>query len=99
MDLKKMLAMSTRSNSTSTALVIVLLIFTFPIWFAVGAALFGIMAGVIGAAVGMMGALIGLLAAAVALPFKIIFGWDSYHIGFDWNPGVWLVLLVFAAFY
>jgi hypothetical protein len=91
--------MPTRSNSTSTLLVIVLLIFTFPIWFSVGAALFGVIAGMLGAAVGIAGALVGLLAAAVALPFEVIFGWDNYHhISFDWNPSVWLALLVIAVF-
>ena len=89
--------MSSRSSSTSTVLIIVLLIFTFPLWFALGAALLGIVAGIFGAMIGVLGAIFGLLVAAIALPFKLVFGWDSCNVGFDWHPAAWVLLLVIAA--
>jgi hypothetical protein len=86
-----------RSSPGSTVLIIIILIFTFPIWFSVGAALFGVMAGIVGALIGVVGAVFGLLVAAIALPFKLIFGWGRCDMGFDWHPAVWLLLLVVAA--
>ncbi len=86
-----------RSSSTSTVLIIIVLIFTFPVWFAVGAALFGVMAGIFGALIGVVSAIFGLFVAAIALPFKLIFGWSTCDVGFDWHPAVWLLLLVIAA--
>jgi hypothetical protein len=77
-------AMAARNDSSSThILMIILMIITFPIWFAVGAALFGLVAGIFGAMLGVFGAIFGGLMALIALPFKILFGW---HNGWHWFP-------------
>ncbi|UXE65901.1 MAG: hypothetical protein KA713_15735 [Chryseotalea sp. WA131a] len=89
--------MATRSNSSSSILVIILLIFTFPIWFGVGAALFGVIAGLFGAIIGIIGAIFGVLIAAITLPFRLVFGWHDWDFGFDWSPITWIVLLIIAA--
>lgn len=76
--------MSERNSSASNqVLVVLLLIITFPIWFAAGAAVLGIMAGLAGAVVGIFGALFGVLAAIIFLPFKLLFG--GVH-GWHWFP-------------
>lgn len=76
--------MPTRNESTSThILVIILLIITFPVWFALAAALFGVVAGLFGAMIGVFGAIFGGLMALITLPFKILFGW---HHGWHWFP-------------
>lgn len=89
--------MSTRGSSTSTVLIIIVLIFTFPFWLALGGVLLGVVAGIFGAMVGVLGAIFGLLVAAIALPFKLLFGWGGCSFGFDWSPGIWLLLLIIAA--
>lgn len=89
--------MSTRSNSSTSIFVIILLIFTFPIWFAIAAALFGAIAGLFGAMIGIMGAIFGVLIAAITFPFRLIFGWHEWDFGFHWSPITWVVLLVIAA--
>jgi hypothetical protein len=84
--------MTTRNESTSThILLILLLIITFPVWFGLAAGLFGIAAGVFGAIIGVCGAIFGVfgallggLMALIALPFKILFGWS--HDGWHWFP-------------
>jgi hypothetical protein len=83
-------AMPARKESASThVLLIILLIITFPVWFALAAGLIGIAAGVFGAIMGVFGAIFGVfgallggLMALIALPFKILFGgWhDGWHL-------------------
>ena len=78
--------MATRgTNSSSTLLVVLALIITFPFWIAIGALLFGILAGVIGILFGVGGAIFGVLMSIIALPFKIIFGWGHH----DWGWHSW----------
>lgn len=72
--------MSQRSQS-STLLLILILVITFPVWLVVGGVLFGILAGVFGALIGVFGALLGGFFALVALPFKILFGDWGIHDG------------------
>ena len=76
--------MATRNaSSSSTVLLAIILIITFPIWFAVGAALFGVVMGLFGVAIGVIAAIFGGLIALIALPFKLLFGW---HTGWHWFP-------------
>lgn len=92
--------MATRNaSSSSTILLAIVLIITFPIWFAVGAALFGVVVGLFGAAIGVIAAIFGALVAVIVLPFKFIFGWG--HWGWhDWGPfhhdhnGLWIIAFV-----
>jgi MFS family permease len=84
--------MAARNESSSThVLLIILLIITCPVWFALAAALFGIAAGVFGAFMGVVGAIFGVfgtvlggLMSLIALPFKILFG--GWHDGWHWFP-------------
>ena len=76
--------MATReASSSSTILIIVIIILTFPIWFSVGAGLFGVLMGLFGVALGVIAALFGALIALIVLPFKLLFGW---HSGWHWFP-------------
>jgi len=78
--------MQTSRSSSSTILLIIILVFTAPIWLAVGGVLLGVVGGVVGgifgAIFGVFGAIIGAIFAAIAIPFKIIFGsWDFFDGG------------------
>lgn len=92
--------MATRNaSSSSTVLLAIILIITFPIWFAAGAALFGVVIGLFGVAVGVIAAIFGGLIALIALPFKLLFGW---HSGWHWFPhfhhnGFAMIALLIAA--
>lgn len=70
-------------SSSSTILIILILVLTFPVWLTLGGVLFGVIAGLFGALIGvfggLFGALIGGLFALIALPFKILFGDWGYH--------------------
>lgn len=63
-------------NSSSSILIILLLVFTFPIWIGITGGLFGLIVGVFGAAIGVV---VGVLGAIVGI-FGAIFGWL-----FHWN--------------
>ncbi|MDZ4716731.1 MAG: hypothetical protein SH819_14795 [Cytophagales bacterium] len=65
--------MQTRSQS-STILIILILVITFPIWFGVAALVIGLAAGLIGAVFGLLAGLTGATFALLALPFKMLFG-------------------------
>ena len=62
-------------SSTSTILLILVIIITFPFWIMVGGIAIGLVAGLFGAFVGIIGALFGVAVALVTLPSKILFGW------------------------
>ena len=77
--------MATRTqNSTSPLLVLILLVLTFPIWIALGGALFGLIIGLCGAVFAVVVAIFGVAVAIIALPFKILFGWGNHDWG-DWS--------------
>ena len=76
--------MAPRSQS-STILIVLILLITFPVWMAAGAVIFGILAGVFGAVIGIFAALVGVCVALIALPFKILFGIGSW----GWNDWGW----------
>ena len=93
--------MASRSDScSSTVLLGIILIITFPIWFAVGAVLFGVAMGLFGAAVGIIAAICGVMVAIIALPFKLLFGWGDWgwhgFPHFHYN-GFWLITLIVIA--
>ena len=89
--------MATRNaSSSSTVLLAIILIITFPIWFAVGAALFGVVIGLFGVVIGVIAALFGGLIALIALPFKLLFGW---HSGWHWFPHLHLNGFVMIALF
>ena len=99
--------MQTRSSS-STILLILILVFTAPIWLTIGGVMIGVIGGILGgifgAIFGVFGALIGGLFALIALPFKILFGsWDGFDGGWFHFSGrdlfiVCIILLVVVAF-
>lgn len=86
----------TMAKSTSTTLILVLLIIcTFPIWIGIAGGVFGLAAGVFGAVVGIIAALFGTLGGilgaifgAIAKVFSSIFG-TIFHWG-DWHPHIHL---------
>lgn len=78
--------MAARSaNSSSPALMLILLIITFPFWFGLGAALFGVIIGLCAALFGVVVALFAAAVAIVALPFKLLFGWGHAWNDWGWN--------------
>ncbi len=92
------------STSSTTVLMILILIITFPFWIAIGGVIIGLLAGMFGVALGLVGALFGGMIALVALPFKLLFGWSDWSCnfpfgfsGFHHNGFVWLALLILAA--
>lgn len=73
---------------TSSALFIVVLVLTFPLWFGLGIGLLGLIIGLLGGMVGLVfgliGGLIGAVAWAIKGVFSLLFGW-SYESPFHFN--------------
>jgi len=69
-------------SSTSTVLVILLIVCTFPIWVGIAAGIFGLMAGLIGAVFGILAGVFGAVFGIVGSIFGGIFHWGG---GFHWN--------------
>jgi hypothetical protein len=92
--------MSTKTSTGSTLLIIIILVFTFPLWLALGGALIGVLAGLFGAMIGLVAALFAGVVALIALPFKVMFGWGDW----GWhgpqifgNGYMWFAALIVAA--
>lgn len=91
--------MTRSSSGSSTLLVVVLLVLTFPIWFALLAALFGVVIGLFGAVIGIIAAIFGASIAVIALPFKLLFGFGDFHFPFfQTGNGFVILLLLIVAF-
>jgi hypothetical protein len=73
-------------SSTSTVLIVLLIVFTFPIWIGIAGGLFGIVFGVFGAVFGIIGAVFGVVFGAIGGIFGWLFNWDWPFGGFfHWN--------------
>lgn len=74
----------TRSNTSSgtTILIILIIVFTFPIWIGLAGGLFGIVAGLFGAAIGIIAAVCGAIIGGIAAMMGALFsGWPDSHYG------------------
>lgn len=87
------------SSSSSTVLIAIILIITFPVWIAIFGVLFGVVVGLFGAAVGVIAAICGVAVTIIAVPFKLIFGWGhwGWHGFPHFHGGFWLITLVVIA--
>ncbi len=63
-------------SSTSSVLLIIVLIFTFPLWIGIAGGLLGVVIGLFGAAIGIVAAVFGAIVGV----FGAVFGWM-----FNWN--------------
>lgn len=87
-----------RQSSSSPLLVAIILIITFPVWFAIAAVFFGLAAGLFGLIFGLIACLFGLIIGLIAFPFKLIFGsddwgWHPFHFHLFHTDG-WIIIAV-----
>jgi len=85
----------TRSNTSSgtIVLIVLLIIFTFPIWVGLAGGLLGLMLGLIGAAFGIVAGVFGSVLGGIGGMIGGVFG--GWHGWFGCNTLI-AVLLVFA---
>jgi hypothetical protein len=83
------------SNSGTTILIVLLVVFTFPVWVGIAGGLFGLIAGLFGAAIGIIVAVFGAIIGVFAAVINGIFGgwWSDTHFGMN---GFLAICLVFA---
>ncbi len=86
--------MAKSTSGSSTLLIVILLVLTFPIWIGIAGGLFGLAMGLFGAAIGIVAALFGVLGGILGAIFGAIgkvFGWIFGGL-FSWNyfPGIHL---------
>ena len=100
-------------SRTPTVLLVLILILTFPFWIAFAAVVFGLVVGIFGGIMGLIGGLFGGIfgliggifggiMSIIGGIFGAIFGFDSWHMGWDWphfhfNGYVFFALLIVAA--
>ncbi len=79
-------------NSTTTVLIVLILVFTFPLWIGIAGGLFGLVVGLFG---GMIGIIAGIFGAIVGV-FGWLFNWHWPFVGFfHWNI-FWIVMILLA---
>jgi hypothetical protein len=81
----KSIAMQTRSSS-STLLIALLVLITFPLWIGLLAGAIGIVAGIFGAFIGIVAGIFGGLAGIIGGIFGWIFDFDSWDHDNHWFP-------------
>lgn len=84
------------TNSGTTILVILIIIFTFPIWVGIAGGLFGLIAGLFGAAIGVIVGVIGAIIGVFAAIVSGLFGgwWPDSHLGLNVFLAICLVLAI-----
>jgi hypothetical protein len=93
------------SKSTSTVLIAIAMILTFPIWIGLAGGVFGLIGGLFGIVIGVIGAVFGAIAGLIGavfsgigwffdLIFGGIFGWDDHFYPPRFLTLLALVLLV-----
>lgn len=85
-----------RTNQSSSLLLVLILLVTFPFWIAAAAVVFGVAAGLIGAVVGIIAGIFGAIIGLIALPFKLVFGWHDWSWHFPHGNFNGYVFLAFA---
>ncbi len=86
---------------TSTVLLVLILIITFPFWIAIAGVVFGLVVGIFGGIIGLLGGIFGGIVGLIGGIFGGIFGFNSWHMGWDWphfhfNKYVFFALLIVA---
>ncbi|MEK6781034.1 MAG: hypothetical protein AABY93_04985 [Bacteroidota bacterium] len=76
-------------SRTSTILLILILIFTFPVWIALAAVVFGLIAGIFGGIIGLIGGIFGGIAGLLGGIFGGIMGLIGGIFDAIFNPHSW----------
>jgi MFS family permease len=89
-------------SRTSTVLLILILVITFPVWIALAAVVFGLTVGIFGGLIGLVGGIFGAIMGLIGSLFGLIFGSPDLHFGWDWpdfhfNRYVFFALLIVVA--
>ena len=90
----------TRSNTNSgtTILIILIIVFTFPIWIGIAGGLFGLIVGLVGAAIGIVAAVFGAIIGVFGSVISGLFGgwWhdSSANISLNIFLAICLVLAI-----
>jgi len=84
---------------TSSVLLVVLLIITFPIWIGIAGGLIGLVFGLVGGAIGIVagvfGAVVGAIGAVFGAFFGVLFGeWGPFHFSPFWIAVVIVVIVL-----
>ena len=81
---------------TSSILLVILLILTFPLWIGIVGGLFGLMVGLIGGAIGIVAGVFGAVIGAIGAVIGGIFGWafDDWHFPFYHFNTFWVLVIV-----
>lgn len=91
--------MQTRNPTTTTLLIVLIVIFTFPVWIGILGGLFGIVMGLFGAAFGIVGAIFGIVFGGIGSLFGSFFhwSWHPWHFGFLGAKLFWFLFIVVLA--
>ena len=84
------------TNSGTTILIILIIVFTFPFWIGIAGGLFGLVVGLFGAAIGIIGAVFGAIIGAFGAVIGGLFGgWGAgSHFGMNVLLAICLVVAI-----
>jgi hypothetical protein len=74
----------------ATILIVIIMLFTFPVWIGLAGGMiglfFGLLGGMIGIIAGIFGAIIGVIAWIFKSIFGLFFGWPHWDCDIDFHP-------------
>ncbi len=77
--------MQTKSPN-STLLIVLLIVFTFPIWIGIAGGIFGLIAGIFGAVFGIIAGVFGAIFGIIGGLFGWLFDWHwPFSVFYHWN--------------
>ena len=91
------------TSSGTTVLLLLIFIFTLPLWIGLAGGMIALFVGLLGGFFGLIGGIIGIVVSVIGGIFKAIFhgifGWGSMG---DWphfhmNPYTWFAIVIIAA--
>ncbi|HEY9044356.1 MAG TPA: hypothetical protein VIN08_00585 [Ohtaekwangia sp.] len=88
--------MQTRSSnsSTTTVLIAVLLVLSFPFWIGILGGLLGLIIGIFGGVIGAIGGIIGGIFGAIGGLIGWIFDWNFHFPFIFWNHSFFTILAI-----
>lgn len=88
-------------SSTNSALLIIILLLTFPLWIGLAGGLIGLIAGAFGLVIGLIAGVFGLFAGLIGGMFGFVgwvfdgvFDWDMHPFNFVVSPFLLLLFIV-----
>lgn len=90
-----------RTSNSSSLLIVLIIVFTFPIWIGIFGGMVGLFFGLLGGFFGLVGGILGAIFGAIGAAFKgifhALFGWGGFWPHAIFNKYLFFAVVILAA--